>query len=213
MVKNLYRYKNLFFDLDGTLLDTEKDLRNAWKKVIADMQLNAPDFDRLFRIGPQAPDMARVLFPNLPEDELKKAIGAFMSCYDYSDHSMTFPYLWIDSFLRELKAAGAKLYVMTNKRKYPTLFLIEKANWQELFSGIFTPDMYEGRVYTKSDLLGKTLKDLAIAPETAIMIGDTAGDINAGKNNNIATAGVLWGYGEEKELAESDYLLSEKDFE
>ena len=73
--------------------------------------------------------------------------------------------------------------------------------------------MYEGRVYSKSELLGKTLKDLAIEPETAIMIGDTCGDITAGKLNNIATAGVLWGYGGKDELTESDYILSENDFE
>ena len=213
MRNRIFQYRHIFFDLDGTLLDTQHDLRWGWRKVMEDKRLSVPDFDRLFRIGPQAPDMARILFPELSEAELKEVVGAFVSCYDYSGHSRTRPYPWIDKFLRELKAGGAKLYVMTNKRKYPTAYLMEKSGWQELFSGLFTPDMYGDRVYSKSELLGKTLKDLAIAPETAIMIGDTRGDITAGKLNNIAAAGVLWGYGGKEELTESDYLLSEKDFE
>ena len=108
MSSRLLQYKHIFFDLDGTLCDTEKDLRNAWRKVMSDFALEVPDFEKKFRIGPQAPDMARLLFPDLDEARLKKVVDAFVAAYDYSDHALTLPYLWMEGFLRYLKKNGVK---------------------------------------------------------------------------------------------------------
>ena len=215
MSNRFLQYKHIFFDLDGTLCDTEKDLRNGWLKVMSDLALDVPEFDKLFRIGPQAPDMARMLFPSLDEAEVKKAVELFVATYDHSGHTLTRPYPWIEGFLHYLRENGVKCYILTNKRKYPTKYLVNKFGWNDLFDGVFTPDMHEGKRYAKSELLGILLKELDIVPESALIIGDTTVDINAGKSNNISAAGVLWGYGFEEELTGSgcDMLLSAKDFE
>lgn len=42
----------VFFDLDGTLADTDGDIRLAWKAAMADMKLECPRFDELFVAGP-----------------------------------------------------------------------------------------------------------------------------------------------------------------
>ena len=34
-----------FFDLDGTLADTDRDIREAWKAALRDLGLDCPDFD------------------------------------------------------------------------------------------------------------------------------------------------------------------------
>jgi phosphoglycolate phosphatase len=48
-----------------------------------------------------------------------------------------------------------------------------------------------------------------VPANTAVMIGDRAVDILAGKTNDMASAGVLWGFGERLELeaAAPDHLL------
>jgi phosphoglycolate phosphatase len=214
MSSRLLQYKHLFFDLDGTLADTEKDLKIAWLEVIDELKIKSPDFERLFRIGPQAPDMARILFPDLDDVKLLEAVDLFMDKYENLAQDKTTPYPWMEKFLRDLKANGSKLYILTNKSRKPTLRIVENFGWQELFSGIFTPDMYEGKSYAKGELLGVKLKELSIAPESAVMVGDTSFDMNAGKENAVSTAGVLWGYApEDVSSSGCDMLYTAKDFE
>ena len=214
MSSRLLQYKHLFFDLDGTLADTEKDLKSSWQEVIEELKIQSPDFERLFHIGPQAPDMARILFPDLDEKKLQRAIGLFTDKYENAGQSRTKPYPWMGRFLRALKENGSEVYILTNKSKKPTLRIVENFGWQELFSGIFTPDMRGERCFTKGELLGVMLKELSISPGSAVMIGDTSFDMNAGKENGIATVGVLWGYApQDVSSSGCDILLSAKDFE
>ena len=58
----------------------------------------------------------------------------------------------------------------------------------------------------KPDLLAKLLADLRIDAADAVMVGDTKGDVDAGKANGLATIGVTYGYGKREELAEADRI-------
>ena len=40
------------------------------------------------------------------------------------------------------------------------------------------------------------------------MVGDTKGDIDAGRANGLATIGVTWGYGTAEEVASADMVFS-----
>ena len=216
MSSRISQYQHVFFDLDGTLCDSIKDLKKAWLKTISDMKRSVPEFEKLYQVGPPIQEIARRFFPDLNDDEREDALTCFKHNYDYtSTLEETIAYPWISKFLHHLRQNGSNLYILTNKRKYPTNRIIEKFGWQDLFSGVFTPDIKEGMVYKKSELLGVLIQQLGIAPATAIMVGDTAGDVLTGINNSVATAGVTWGYGTQKELQEANcgILLSPKDFE
>ena len=205
---------HIFFDFDGTLCASEPDIRNGWKNTMAAMGLKNPDFDRIFQVGPSLPDMTAMLFPDLSAEKQQEIVLCFKKLYDTSDLPLTKLYPWIQNWLEELKAAGCSLYIVTNKRKIPTDFLVRKFHWENLLSGAYSPDSFAGETLSKTQLIARLLDTLAIPREQAVMVGDTAGDVRAGKANNIATAGVLWGYGNAGEVENSgcDFILSEKDF-
>ena len=185
-----------FFDLDGTLLDTAGDVVGSWKKTIADLGLECPRFDEVFRMGPSINDIARVLFPGRADiDSLIAAIRSrFAENYDTGGFPTTVPYPGIESWLERLKSSGAKLYIASNKRIAPTKMLVRKMGWERLFDGIYTSDMHPPEVVKKPIFLARALKELGIGGAQAIMVGDTSGDIEAGKANGMYTIGVSWGY-------------------
>jgi phosphoglycolate phosphatase len=214
MNKRHLQYKHIFFDFDGTLCASEPDIRNGWKNTMAAMGLENPDFDRLFQVGPSLPDMTRILFPDLSGEKQNEIVLCFKRLYDTSELPFTRPYPWIPAWLEELKSAGCSLYVVTNKRKVPTEYLLARMDWNRLFTASCSPDSFGPENLSKAQMIAKFLKDFNIPLEEAVMVGDTSGDINAGKANHIAAVGVSWGYGNPGELEKSpcDLILSEKDF-
>ena len=215
MGKRLIQYQHILFDLDGTLCDTQRDLKHAWKQVITSFGKKLDNFEEIYRIGPPLQEIGKVLLPDLSADEQAEAIEKFKSIYDYSSHERTAAYKWMTKYLNFLHENNCKLYVVTNKRIYPTRYLVEKNNWSNLLTAIYTPDLHAGKIYKKHETIALLKQAFSIDSNSAVMVGDTSGDIIAGKKNAIATAGVTWGYGTKEELVQSqcDILLSEKDFE
>ena len=207
-------FHHVFFDFDGTLCASEADVKNAWKKTMAEMGLENPEFERIFQVGPALPDMAKMLFPELSAEKQQEIVLCFKKLYDTSDLPQTEPYPWIRDWLEELCKAGCKLYIVTNKRTIPTEFLVKKFQWERLLTGIYSPDSFAGETLNKTRILERVLHIHSVPREQAVMVGDTKGDVKSGKANGLATAGVLWGYGApgEIELAGCDIILSEKDF-
>ena len=70
------RKRFCFFDLDGTLADTDPDIRRSWKAALADLGLECPDFDEKFVAGPPIDEMTRILFPGIFTASLATPCGA-----------------------------------------------------------------------------------------------------------------------------------------
>lgn len=195
-----------FFDFDGTLARTGEDIVLAWKKAIADMGLSCPHFDEVFRIGPTLEKMAYELFDDVTPGMVEELTERFKPNYDESGFPNTVPYPGVPEKLAGLKAKGAKIYVVTNKRHAATCKILKAMDWEGLFDGVWSFDTFPGFRYRKEELLARLLGDLGVDPSDAVMVGDTKGDIDAGKANGVYTIGVTWGYGAREELVEADEI-------
>lgn len=204
-------FRHWFFDLDGTLARTGKDIVDAWKKTIADLGLACPRFDEVFRIGPTLQDMAHELFDDATPELVSRLTEGFRPNYDASTFPSTEPYPGVQEFLAELKRCGEKIYIATNKRYAPTKLIAEKFGWDRLFDGIWSHDTFPGEKLTKSELLARIVKERGIDPCTAVMVGDTRGDVEAGKANGMYTVALTWGYGSADELAGADSVVDSLD--
>ena len=126
----------LFFDFDGTLGDTRQGICNAWKRTIAEAKVECPDFARIFRVGPPADMMAKLLFPDFPEAEQAEMARRYKANYDGSDMAGEVPFPWSEKLLNHFFAANKKIYVVTYKRMVSTLRLIRCYGFEKYFSGI-----------------------------------------------------------------------------
>ena len=196
-----------FFDLDGTLARTGEDIIAAWKRSIADLGRTCPRFDEVFTIGPTLEKVVYELFDDASPELVAQMVARFRPNYDESGFPNTVPYSGVPERLAELKARGAKLYIVTNKRHAPTQGIVRKFGWDRLFDGVWSFDSIPGVKYKKPQLLAHLLQSLKIDPADAVMVGDTKGDVDAGKANGMYTVGVTWGYGSREELAEADEIV------
>lgn len=206
-----------FFDLDGTLADTDKDIREAWRATLSDLGIECPNFDRDFVAGPPIEAMAEILFPGLYTDELGVKLRAgFGGHYDHDGFPDTFEYPGVMDAVRKLKALGCEVFIATNKRFAGATLMAAKFGWDKVFDFIYAGDMYKddpsiGKL-KKPALLAKILAERGISAADAVMVGDTASDFEAARANGIESIGVTWGYGKPAELAMADRLVSSAEF-
>jgi len=199
-------YLHWFFDLDGTLARTGEDIIVAWKTALTAVGRDLSNFDRVFKIGPTLEKIVYELYDDATPQLVADLLERFKPLYDESGFPNTVPYPGIPELLAAIRTAGGKSYVVTNKRHHATQLIARKFGWDHLMDGIWSYDSFAEK-YKKPELLAKLLADLKIDPKTAVMVGDTKGDVDAGKANGLATIGVTYGYGSRDELSAADRVF------
>ena len=199
-----------FFDLDGTLADTDRDIREAWKAALSDLGLDCPRFDEVFVAGPPIDEMTRRLFPDRFTPALADDVRRlFASHYDGDGFPNTYEYPGVLDEVRAVAAAGATAAIVTNKRHAGATAMARRFGWNGVFAGgVWSGDMFPGRKLAKTELLAVVMQRLGAAPGESVMVGDTASDFEAARANGVFSVGVEWGYGRPDELAEADVTVS-----
>ena len=203
----MMKYKHWFFDLDGTLARTGEDIVVAWKGALAALGRDLANFDKVFRIGPTLEKVVYELYDDATPELVADLMAKFKPLYDESGFPNTVPYPGVPELLAAIKASGAKAYIVTNKRHNATQLIAKKFGWDRSLGGVWSYDTFETK-YRKPELLAKLLGDLGVDPKDAVMVGDTKGDVDAGKANGMATIGVTWGYGAPDEVAAADHIFA-----
>ncbi len=203
--------KAAFFDLDGTLADTDPDIRASWKAAMADLGLECPSFDRDFVAGPPLEDMAAKLFPGVYTDELgAKLRERFGFHYDNDGFPATREYPGVVDAVKAIAAKGTRVFIATNKRWEGASAMARHFGWDLIFEDVFTGDRWKDSIgkMRKGELLAFILKRLGLAASDCVMIGDTVNDFAAAKANSMRSVAVAWGYGTAVERAMADALAS-----
>lgn len=199
-------FDGCFFDLDGTLCDTAPDILGCWRKTLERRGLDWGRFEREFRIGPPLEPTVREIFREETRQWCEELIAEFRAIYVSCGFPETRPYPGIPELLARLQAQGAELFVATNKLLQPSREILKRNGWSDLFRKVFAPDLIAGERHSKAELLSLAVREYGLRPSRCVMIGDTAGDVKAGKEAGMETIGVLWGYGGEAELAGADRI-------
>ena len=200
------KYRHWFFDLDGTLARTCEDIIVAWKGALTALGRDLANFDKVFKIGPTLEKIVYELYNDATPQLIEDLMARFKPLYDESGFPNTIPYPGIPELLAAIRAQGGKAYIVTNKRHNATQLIAKKFGWDRSLDGVWSYDTFETK-YTKPELLAKLLKDLGINPKDSVMVGDTKGDVDAGKANGMATIGVTYGYGTPEEVSAADFAF------
>ena len=202
-----------FFDLDGTLADTDPDIRVSWKAALRDLGVECSNFDRDFIAGPTIEEMARKLLGEIATDafcgQLRERFGYH---YDNDGFPNTFEYPGVLEAVRRLKAQGDRVFIATNKRYAGASAMVRHFGWDQVFEKLYTGDMHKddpsiGKM-RKPELLKFILAELGAKPEDCVMVGDTINDFEAAQKNGIPSVAVTWGYGTDAERRQAGRIVS-----
>jgi phosphoglycolate phosphatase len=189
------RVDSIVFDLDGTLIDSlpgiEASLRVA--ATVFDPPRIVPPIRSI--IGPPVAKMMERLWPDLAELERRRAIAAFRAHYDSEGCLLSPLYPGVASTLESLRAAGIKLFVLTNKPTKPTQKILEQAAIDRYFDATVSPDSNDPPFAVKSAGAAWLRERHHLAPEMTLLVGDGADDADAAASCGFGFVAAGYGYG------------------
>ena len=193
----------VLFDLDGTLLDTAADIALALNRALGEQGSATIPLDQVrAMIGRGAPLLVSRAWAHLghaPDETLHaRLLDRFFHHYaalDERTESAAQPYDGALQALSGLHAAGLRIAVVTNKQHRFADSLVRSLGlgaWVDLVVGGDTC------AHRKPDPepLWFACATLAVAPGTALMVGDSINDVQAARAAGIPVVCVPYGYNE-----------------
>lgn len=184
------KINTLLFDLDGTLIDTNeiivRSYQHAFNTHLPEVTLSKQEI--IDRIGPTLQE----IFSQYTKSpfKVKDLINTYRTYYTTHEHTYFSLYPHVIPVLETLKEKGYNLAIVTSKFKEAAWPSFTHYKLDQLFDTFIALDDVNHPKPNKEPVL-KALSAFDNVDQ-AIMIGDNQGDILAGKNAGILTAGVAW---------------------
>lgn len=195
-------YKVAIFDLDGTLLNTLKDLADACNFALRSHGFSEHQIDEYkYFLGNGVYKLVERALPMDKKDgeTVDKVLTEFKKYYEKHKSDFTKPYDGIEELLIALKEIGIKTAVVSNKPHEFAVEIVERY-FAKSFDIVF--GKREGYL-AKPDptTVIETLNHFKCKKEEAVYIGDSDVDMFTGKNAGLFSIGVAWGFRGARELS------------
>lgn len=196
-------FTTLLFDLDGTLTDPKVGITESIRYALLKLKRPyPPDASLDWCIGPPLQESFATLLQNDDPQHIDEAIGVFRERFGTIGLFENNPYPAIPATLQALKEAGLRLFIATSKPAVYARQIVEYFQMDHFFEFVYGSEM-NGRLTNKGELIHHLLQQETLNPTHTLMVGDREHDILGAKANNMAAAGVTWGYGSATELTEA----------
>ena len=198
----------LFFDLDGTLTDPGLGITNAVMYSLEKYGIPLPERESLYKfIGPPLFQSYQLYF-GFSEEKSVEAVKFFREYFSVKGLFENEVYPGIPQLLEKLRSAGKTLCIATSKPEKFAEEILEHFDLAKYFHHICGAAFDESRG-SKHEVIEYAIGRCGNPDRSRIlMIGDREHDILGAKASGLASAGVLYGYGDraEHQAAGADYI-------
>lgn len=192
---------NVFFDLDGTLIDPFEGISRSVEYALDSLGHQVPPLESLrWVIGPPLIESFKRLGVNEPDT----ALSAYRKRYGEVGLFEAEPYQGMIETLAHLQDRGHRLVLMTAKPHVFARRITDHFGISPFLSDIYGPEL-DGTLNDKAELLAHALSETNIDPARSAIVGDREQDFDAGQQNGVATIAAAWGFGTEQEIALADH--------
>ncbi len=201
----------VIFDLDGTLIDSKRDLANAVNATRRHAGMPPLANERVYSyVGNGAPVLIRrVLGPEAGEAEVQEALEYFIEFY--RDHCLEFTKLYagVRESLDRLHDAGVQMGVLTNKPVNISRFIVDGLAVRGHFRAVYGGNSFD---HKKPHPIGveTLMAECGAARDATLMVGDSSVDIQTARNAGVKACGVTYGFQPETLVEPAPDLLVDR---
>jgi phosphoglycolate phosphatase len=192
---NLANIRALIFDLDGTLIDSERDLVDATNATLR--HLHRPELPYATvssYIGHGVANLvARALGAEASPQQNSAAMKFFLPYYDAHKLDFTRAYPNVPEALAQL--APRPMAILTNKPRVMAQQILTALGLAKYFAIIYGGDSFPAAKPAPAGVHA-ILAELSVAPEDVLYIGDSQVDVQTARNAAISVAIVNYGFGQ-----------------
>lgn len=200
--------KLIFFDLDGTLVDSSIDLCNSINHAIMPYGVELLTVEETISlIGEGVTKLMEkvALKHSIPLSELDAILARFLDYYEAHLLDNTVLYPGVNDILPSLNKM--KKVLVSNKRTAPCKKILQGLGLLGYFDMVIGSDALSEKKPSPMPLL-YAMKELGLSKNEAIMVGDSTYDIDAGRAAGIKTVALTCGYRPAHLLKDADYLIN-----
>ncbi|MFP3940383.1 MAG: HAD-IA family hydrolase [Thermoanaerobaculia bacterium] len=195
------------FDLDGTLVDSRRDLAASVNAVRRELGLEPLPVERVVAfVGEGARKLVRRSLPETVDGApFESAFERFLECYYHRCLEETRTYSGIEGLLDAL-AGRYPLAVLTNKPERHTRKILAGLGLCRWLRFAVGGDSLAARKPDPVPLL-ETARRLGAEPSRVLLVGDSSTDAETARNAGVPAVLVRWGFGRPEELDAFDAVL------
>ena len=198
----LNKYKNILFDLDGTLTDPKVGITKSVDYALQKMGIIDNDLESLKKFIGTPLTKSFNEYYGFNFQEVEKAIMYYREYFSVTGIYENIIYPGIEYILKELKNRKIKIIVATSKPLIYAKKITDHFNITKYFTNIEGSQL-DGKLSDKTELIAYIMQKYNLLPGNTIMVGDREHDIIGAENNEIDSIGVGYGYGSNEELTYS----------
>jgi phosphoglycolate phosphatase len=182
------------FDLDGTLVDSRRDLTEAVNRVRGELDLSPLAVAEVAgMVGRGARALVRSALGGEPDEaRLERALARFLTHYDEVSTDATMPYPGISRMLAEL-APARPLALLTNKPERPTRRILDHFGWSGHFRAVIGGDSLPVRKPDPGGLV-EIARRLDLGAADLLLVGDSRIDAETAAAAGSGFVLVEWGF-------------------
>ena len=196
-------YEYLFFDLDGTLTDPAEGITKSVAYALKKFGIEVEDRRALLPfIGPPLFDSFRDFY-GFSDEDADRAVEYYREYFRVDGIFDNSVYEGIPELLARLKSAGKKLVLATSKPEEFARRIMDKFELARYFD-VIAGATFDGSISQKVEVIEYAIRTAGIADRSSVlMIGDRFHDVVGAKKAGIDSLGVLFGYGDRRELEDA----------
>lgn len=196
-------YQTVLFDLDGTLTDPGEGITNSVVYALKKYGIEVSDKTELYKfIGPPLHESFQVFY-GFSEEKAQEAVKYYREHYSKTGIFENKVYDGMEDTLELLKNSGRRLVVATSKPEKFAKQILEHFHLIKYFSFVAGANM-DGTRTRKDEVISYALNSCQISEYSdVVMVGDRERDVLGAAKFGIDSVGVLYGYGNEKELRDA----------
>ena len=186
---------HVFFDLDGTLVDSLPGIAYSAQAAIERVYSRRTAPDLLPFIGPPVREVFRRAIPEDDPEALHRLEEAFRESYDSEGWRQTKPFPGVAAVLGRLQETGLVCHVLTNKPKKPTHEILRSLALDKYFMEVITPESRKPRYASKTEALLDAQRRQALPASAGWVVGDSEDDGAAAAACGFKFVAAPFGYG------------------